>query len=270
MQHIHVNINDVSYHLTIRGQGQPLLLLHGFTGSADNWANVAGRLSENYRVIVPDLIGHGKTDSPTDVQRYSLKHIRRDLITLIERLTTPPIHLLGYSMGGRIALYLAVHHPHAFRSLILESASPGLETVEAQQARIEQDNALADRIEQHGIEAFVEEWENLALWNTQTQEMKNHLRTQRLNNQPIGLANSLRGFGTGIQPSLWEKLKDMTLPTLLLNGELDTKFVQIAEQMSQLMPNSHKEVLKNIGHTTHLENSEQFCAIVLQFLGQNG
>ncbi|MCZ7671308.1 MAG: hypothetical protein M5U34_31335 [Chloroflexi bacterium] len=119
---------------------------------------------------------------------------------------------------------------------------PGLKTEAERAERRHRDNALAGRIERDGIEAFVDFWESLPLWDSQKQlsaETRARLRQQRLQNNPLGLANSLRGMGTGMQPSLWHKLSEITMPALLLTGELDHKFCTIGEEMAQLIPASH-------------------------------
>jgi 2-succinyl-6-hydroxy-2,4-cyclohexadiene-1-carboxylate synthase len=170
-----------------------------------------------------------------------MEYVGNDIIKLIRAMTSAPVTLLGYSMGGRLALYLAVHYPDEIDRLILESASPGLASEEKRQQRRISDEQLAERIEREGIPAFVDYWENIALFTSQknlTEAIQIALHAQRLSNSATGLANSLRGTGTGIQPSLWGKLAEIHQPTMLLTGELDTKFHTIAEQMKTKMPDA--------------------------------
>jgi 2-succinyl-6-hydroxy-2,4-cyclohexadiene-1-carboxylate synthase len=198
-----------------------------------------------------------------------MEPVAASLITLLDRRTSQPAHLLGYSMGGRLALYLAVHYPHRFRSLILESASPGLKTEAEREARRQRDNALSKRIERDGITAFVDFWESLPLWASQSKlppETRARLRQQRLQNNPAGLANSLRGMGTGVQPSLWQKLPEVPLPVLLLTGALDRKFVGIAQEMAPLFPQAQHVTIPDAGHTIHLERPETFLQTAVSFL----
>jgi len=192
-----------------------------------------------------------------------------DIITLLEQQTSQPAHLLGYSMGGRLALYLAIHYPKRFASLILESTSPGLKTDAEKEERCQRDKALADRIEQEGIEAFVDFWESLPLWDSQRRlppKIRAHLRQKRLQNNAAGLANSLRGMGTGVQPSLWQKLPEVTMPVLLLTGELDHKFVGIGQEMAPLFPQANHVTIHGAGHTIHLEKPAQTVRSVVSFL----
>lgn len=265
-------INGVDYAIEERGSGEPLLLLHGFTGSRANWwQTCAPELASQHRVITVDLLGHGETDAPLHSTRYAMKAAAEDLIGILERITEEPAHLLGYSMGGRLALYLALHHSKCFRSLTLESASPGLRTPEERAERRQRDGALADRIEREGVAAFVDFWESLSLWESQQQldeQIRLRLRQQRLQNSALGLANSLRGMGTGVQPSLWDDLTRLTLPVLLLTGEYDHKFERINDAMAAQMPNAKRVTVSGAGHTTHLERPDAFAAAVSAHLQQ--
>lgn len=265
-----LTINHTRYFVDSRGQGQPLVLLHGFTGSSASWAAPAV-FSTYFRTITVDLLGHGRTAPPTDPNRYRMERAAADIIAILDELQAAPAHLLGYSMGGRLALYLAIHYPGRFQSLVLESASPGLETAASCAERQKQDNALADWIEANGIEAFVDRWEQLPLWASQAQlpaATRQALRDQRLQNNPTGLANSLRGMGTGVQPSLWPHLGELKMPVLLMAGELDSKFVAINRQMQARIPNGKLQIVSGAGHMIHLERPFRFNQITLQFWRQ--
>jgi 2-succinyl-6-hydroxy-2,4-cyclohexadiene-1-carboxylate synthase len=245
----------------------PIFLLHGFTGSSESWTNLLPRFARP--ALAPDLLGHGQSDAPDDPVRYAMDTVATDLAALIERLVDRPVHLLGYSMGGRLALYFALTHPHLLRTLMLESASPGLADATAQSERRLADNALADAIEANGIEAFVARWEAVPLFASQQSleaRTRQQLRAQRLDNRAHGLANSLRGMGTGVQPSLWSSLHEVTMSTLLLAGELDEKFCHINRTMLRHLPDARLEVVADVGHTVHLEAPDRFCHLVNEFL----
>ncbi|MCB9422531.1 MAG: 2-succinyl-6-hydroxy-2,4-cyclohexadiene-1-carboxylate synthase [Ardenticatenaceae bacterium] len=268
-----VSVDGVDYFVTAVGKGNPLVLLHGFTGSSASWEKQIIAFSARFRVIAIDLLGHGRTDSPLNPDRCRMEQAAADIITILGRqkaeVRGQKTHLLGYSMGGRLALYLAVNYPDWFQSLILESASPGLETGTARAARQQQDNELADWIEINGIEAFVERWEKLPLWASQSQlpeETRLALQQQRLQNNATGLANSLRGMGTGVQPSLWPRLSEIKMPVLLLAGKLDSKFVAISQQMREEIPHAQLQIVPQTGHTIHLERPFLFSKGVLDFL----
>ena len=180
-----LTINGVPYYFEVHGGGRPLLLLHGFTGSSQNWRPLLPGLTERYQVILLDVLGHGRTASPPDENRYTSERVADDLMALVDQLGYSDMGVLGYSMGGRLALATAVTYPHRISHLILESASPGLRTAVERQARLAQDHELADSIEANRIEAFVERWENLPMWASQQQlspEIRQQLHQQRLQN----------------------------------------------------------------------------------------
>jgi 2-succinyl-6-hydroxy-2,4-cyclohexadiene-1-carboxylate synthase len=265
--------NGVTYHVVRHGVNDaapPLLLLHGFTGSSDSWADHIPAFIEKFSVITVDILGHGRSDSPPTPNRYTMPQIAADIIALLNAWQIERTALLGYSMGGRLAMYLACHYPDRFSHLILESSSPGLATKAERVNRRQRDGSLADWIEAKDIEQFVARWEALPLWDSQKQlsnEMRQRLHQQRLQNKPVGLANSLRGMGTGAQPSLWPLLPSLTLPTLLLVGELDGKFVAINQQIAARLPNGRLQIIPNAGHTIHLEQPQLFRTAVMGLLG---
>jgi len=250
-------------------QPATLVLLHGFMGNTANWAAHFPLFTPYYRTIAVDLLGHGQTEAPADPARYSIEQSASDLAGLLTTIAPGPVNLLGYSMGGRLALYFAITYPYLVQRLILESASPGLADPEAQQARVQQDEQLAAQIETQGLAAFVEAWERLPLFASQQalpEVVHTHLREQRQRNRPQGLANSLRGMGTGAQPSLWTELAGLPMPTLLLVGDLDQKFKELATQMASHLPNATVAIVPDAGHTVHLEQPQAFQAQVLTFL----
>lgn len=253
-----------SYYRSV-GSGAPLVMLHGFTGSGASWEPFLDALSAQFRVILPDIIGHGHTDSPAAPDRYQIEQAADDIAALVQE----PFYLLGYSMGGRLALTLADRYPQQVRALILESATAGFRSAEERAERRASDEALAARIEQHGLAWFVDYWGQLPLWAHQSAEMRERLHATRMHNNLIGLANSLRGMGTGAMPALWDRLPQMTMPALLLVGELDTKFTGINREMAQLLPRSELRIVARAGHAIHVEQPEIWLENVLSFLRTN-
>ncbi|MCY4020808.1 MAG: 2-succinyl-6-hydroxy-2,4-cyclohexadiene-1-carboxylate synthase [Chloroflexi bacterium] len=264
-----LHVNGHQYDLRISGQGETLLLLHGFGGDKSVWEALRAGLDSAYRVIAVDILGHGASDKPLQVCAYHMSRVACDIVSLLDLLRIPDCHLLGYSMGGRLALCLAAGHPARFRSLILESASPGLADAAERELRRRQDESLAERIEIKGIAWFVDYWERLPLWTSQRKMSKDVLsaqRQQRLGNSATGLANSLRGMGSGAQPNLWPYLEHATMPALLLVGEGDSKFVAINQLMARQMPRADLKVMPNAGHNIHLEQPLVFQGQVHSFL----
>lgn len=246
-----------------------LVLLHGFTGSAQSWEDVLPDLTlPGLQIMAIDMLGHGNSDSPVDPQRYAIEYCQTDIISVLRAYAVEPGEaiLLGYSMGGRIALYSAFSG--YFRGLILESASPGLADARERAQRRQSDMVLAERIKREGVASFVDYWEQLPLFASQRDlpaEKRAAQHAQRLNNQAIGLANSLLGVGTGVQPALHARLPTLTLPVLLIAGELDTKFCGIAHYMAEDLPQSQLHIVPGAGHTVHLEQPAAFAQLVREF-----
>lgn len=266
---MNLKINDVIYNISVEGEGEPLVFLHGFTGSISSWYEIVSKMQNEYRCILIDIIGHGNTESPVQFSRYGLEMVAKDIVSILDRLRIDKTNLLGYSMGGRLALATALLYEERFNRLILESSSPGLRTKVEQQARLISDEALAAKIEKEGIRSFIEYWEGIPLFSSQkklSNERKNRLKAQRLQNNVVGLANSLRGMGTGAQTSYWAMLSRLSIPTLLLCGEKDQKFCEIAEMMKREIVNSQVVKIMNAGHAIHVEQPQFFGKIVSEFL----
>ncbi len=246
-----------------------LVLLHGFTGSAANWEPLFEAIAlPGMRIIAIDMLGHGRSSAPENPERYTMQHCQADILAVLTELgvVSGEAILLGYSMGGRIALYTAFSR--FFRALILESASPGLADPVERERRRRSDLALAASIEQNGIANFVAHWEQLPLFASQSNlpiEIRQAQQRQRLSNRAQGLANSLRGVGTGEQPSLQDQLPTLAIPVLLIAGELDAKFCTIARQMEQQLPYATLHIVPGAGHTVHLEQPDLFAQLVKQF-----
>jgi 2-succinyl-6-hydroxy-2,4-cyclohexadiene-1-carboxylate synthase len=266
---MNIDVHGVSYYVSRTGQGEPLVLLHGFTGNSDTWTPFLSMWEKHFQCISVDIIGHGKTESPADPNRYDIDKAAKDLLAILDYLQIQKTNILGYSMGGRLALTFAMLYPSRVQKLILESGTPGLRTEAERKERRKQDEDLARLIETNGIEAFVDRWENHPIFYSQKQlpdEKKQSIRLQRLNNHPLGLANSLRGMGTGSQPSWWDQLSSISFPVLLLTGELDGKFCKIAEEMNKLIPNCQWIKIENAGHAIHVERAKIFGKIIVGYL----
>lgn len=269
----YVEVNGIRLGIDERkaiGKGDlTLVMLHGFTGSAASWGSHLDILAiYGLRVIAFDLPGHGQSDMPTDPGRYALECCQQDILAALQKFGVQrgEAMLLGYSMGGRIALYTAFSG--FFRALILESASPGLADPAEREERRASDEALAARIERDGVEAFVDYWEKLPLFESQSRlpyEVRTALRKERLTNRAKGLVQSLRGAGTGVQSPLHARLPSLDIPVLLIAGELDTKFTTIARSMAQALPEAHMCIVPGAGHTVHLEQPGEFDALVGDF-----
>ncbi|MCL1631750.1 2-succinyl-6-hydroxy-2,4-cyclohexadiene-1-carboxylate synthase [Sporolactobacillus sp. CPB3-1] len=259
------------YHFEQRGAGFPMLLLHGFTGSVKTWDFLDTAFFRGFRLIAPDIIGHGQTGKPADFHRYSIFEAAKDLCALLDFLNIDRVLLLGYSMGGRLALSFACLYPERTAGLILESASPGLKTEKERKSRRIKDELLAEALVSRGVQAFVARWEQLPLFESQksmSPEVRAALRAQRLANDANGLACSLRGMGTGAQPSWWAHLPDLRMPTLMITGAIDKKFCVIASEMQKRVPYAEWRTILDSGHAVHLERPKSFMNLVRSYAYQ--
>jgi 2-succinyl-6-hydroxy-2,4-cyclohexadiene-1-carboxylate synthase len=244
------------------GAGPAVVLLHGFTGSARAWSPFGERLAERHTVLAVDIVGHGESDKPAALEHYGMERAAGDIVAAVEKLGFARAMWLGYSMGGRLALNLAVLHPERVERLVLIGASPGLAEAEERRARVASDEALARGIERDGVERFIDYWESIPLFASQKSlpaERRAGIRSARLANTAVGLASSLRGMGTGSQAALHSRLKELTMPALLLAGELDAKYLAIGQEMAAEMPESRFVAVPGAGHAAQTEQPE-FCA----------
>lgn len=267
-----VNIDNIQYHVEVSGRGFPLVLLHGFTGDFSTWAPFLEHWDKHSQIITPDIIGHGKTDSPDQLNAYKMETAAEHLKVLLDHLGVQQVDILGYSMGGRLALTFVILYPERVRKLILESASPGISDELQRQERRMKDAELAELIINKGITNFVDYWENIPLFSSMKSlplDVQMKIRKQRLSNSPKGLANSLNGMGTGSQPSWWERLNEIESEVLLLTGIKDEKFCLIAEKMQKSIKNVNWIVFYESGHTIHVEEEEKFGTIVSDFVSIN-
>ncbi|MEC0520923.1 2-succinyl-6-hydroxy-2,4-cyclohexadiene-1-carboxylate synthase [Bacillus subtilis] len=247
---------------------EAIVCLHGFTGSKQSW-NFLDRLLPDSRLIKIDCLGHGETAAPLNGKRYSTSRQVSDLAEIFDQLKLHKVKLIGYSMGGRLVYSFAMTYPERVSALVLESTTPGLKTLEERRERIMRDRKLADFILRNGIKAFVQYWEGIPLFSSQqrlAEDIRHRIRSGRLRNNKIGLANSLTGIGTGSQPSWWSRVDEIEVPVLLICGEWDEKFCAINQEVHKKLPSSRIEIVPNAGHTVHVEQPRFFGKIVSEFL----
>jgi 2-succinyl-6-hydroxy-2,4-cyclohexadiene-1-carboxylate synthase len=248
-----------------------VLFLHGFTGCAEDWFPVFEQMPDKYNYIAMDIVGHGKSDVPGSPSKYNIESIISQIKFVKDYFTPNKIFLLGYSMGGRIALSYASVYPDDLKGLILESASAGIKNDEERQKRYDEDLKLAEFIETHTVEEFIEMWNDQELFNTQrrfSNDKLKKIKKKKALGSKIGYANSLKGFSTGIMPPVHDKLKKIPLKVLLITGDLDTKFTGINARLAKRFFKAKHKIVRNSGHNTHLEESKRFVEIVLNYLGQ--
>jgi 2-succinyl-6-hydroxy-2,4-cyclohexadiene-1-carboxylate synthase len=224
-----------------------VLLLHGFTHTGLSWEPVVAALGESYRAIIPDIRGHGRA---SDARPVTLDAVLEDL----EALVGADEHtLVGYSMGGRIALHCALAWPERVQRLVLIGASPGLADPDERERRRADDARLADEIENSTIEEFARRWAETPVLAGLPATARERAHADRLRSTPAGLAHALRGLGTGALPPLWDRLGELGMAVSLVVGERDAKFRRIAEAMAHSMTDVELVVVPGAGHAVHLE-----------------
>ena len=236
-----------------------VVLLHGFTHTGASWDPVVAALGESYRAFAPDIRGHG---SARDREPVALDGVIEDVAGLAPARFT----LVGYSMGGRLALHAALApalKPRIDR-LVLIGASPGIADPVERQARRADDDVLAEQVEGMTIEQFAERWAQTPVLAGQPPAVAAAVHADRLRSTPTGLARALRGLGTGALPSLWERLREVRAPATLIAGERDEKFRAIATEMARELQDARVAVIPDAGHAVHLEAPAPVAAVIRQ------
>jgi 2-succinyl-6-hydroxy-2,4-cyclohexadiene-1-carboxylate synthase len=247
-------------HLALLASGRPgttpLVLLHGFTGDATTWADLLPHLDAGRTVWAVDLVGHGRSPAPEGLAEYTMAAVVASVAAAVRGAGVERAHWLGYSMGGRVALHLALAEPGLVASLALVGASPGIPDPVARAARVAEDEALAAFIEQEGLAAFVDRWSGHPLFATQAALGPEHLarmRAQRLRNRPEALARVLRGMGTGAMGPVVDRLSEIRAPVLIVAGALDDKFTRLAQLLAGRLQASDLWIAPNVGHAVQVE-----------------
>lgn len=268
---VRVNNFDVMTHHWGDRNKPALLLLHGFLGSGADWRAIAEKLATNFHVIAPDIPGHGitnlmhSTDAP--LKAYSLENVALAMLCILDEFSIKTAYLSGYSMGGRLALFMALRFPERFRKALILSATAGLRTEEERRERRESDEQLAQKLETEPFEKFLAFWYNQPLFSSLREHptFEEIARTRKSGN-PHGAALSLRGMGTGVQPSLWAELPQNTLPITFMAGALDKKFTALAEELHANTPHSALRIVPNAGHALHYESDQTIVEYCNHFL----
>ncbi len=241
---------------TVGVGGQHLVLIHGFTQTSKSWRRITEALSDGHRVDAVDAPGHGAAAT----QRFSLPQGAEAIAD-----AGGPAVYIGYSMGARFALHVALQRPEVVAGLVLLSGTPGIADETERAARRASDEALATRLESIGTAAFIEQWLQNPLFATLPYDEAE--RADRCTNTAAGLASSLRLAGTGTQLPLWDRFSGLTMPVLVVAGALDDKFTEIGRAMARRIGRSAQfESIADAGHSAHLERPDEFLDIVRPWL----
>jgi 2-succinyl-6-hydroxy-2,4-cyclohexadiene-1-carboxylate synthase len=258
----------VTWHFYTEGdpQSPPYLFLHGFMGEGSVWLPIMKELAADIYAVAPDLPGHGKTR--VDHEEFSCDLLVRSLVDFsAERFAKPPI-VVGYSMGARIALYMAQTHPDEVAGLVQESASLGIDDEKERHERLELDRKRADDIKRMGLPAFLREWYKQPIYSSLVDkpDLVAKLIEQKFHGDPEMLARTIVCLSPGAQPSLWHHLGHWQKPILIIAGERDKKYSDIARRMAAVMPTATLNIVPDAGHIVHLENYAEFSAALKFFI----
>ncbi len=233
-----------------------LCLVHGFTQTGASWEPVADRLrTAGHDVVTPDAPGHGRA-AAVDADLWEGAHLLA--------ADVGPAVWVGYSMGGRLALHVALARPDATTRLVLVSATAGIEDNAERAARRAADEALAEAVERDGVDAFVERWLQNQMWETLPRDRAGieHRRT----NTAAGLASSLRRAGAGTQEPLWDRLPTVAAATLVVTGSVDTRFTRIGDRLAAAIPHATRVEIPGAGHAVPWEQPDAFVDAVDRWL----
>lgn len=248
-----------SLHSIRSGEGEPLVFLHGFTQNINCWGPFAALVGPGHEQIFIDLPGHGgsqKIDADLPTAASAAAH------------TAGKGTWIGYSLGGRVALHIALQHPELVERLVLIGATGGIDNAGQREQRRGADNEIADHLVDNGVDAFLEEWLAQPLFAGLTNQTA--ALEARRHNTATGLASSLRNCGTGTQVPLWDRLSKIDAPTLIIAGELDEKFTAIGHRLvTTIGANATLTVIEGTGHSAHLERPDETAEAITKWIALN-
>jgi 2-succinyl-6-hydroxy-2,4-cyclohexadiene-1-carboxylate synthase len=248
------------------GSGEASLLLHGFSGSGAEMLDLAGRLPG--LKLLPDLPGHGRSAADRRPGSYGMATTLEELVGVLDAEGLESVDVVGYSMGGRVALAMAALHPDRVRTVTAIGARTGIADDSERAVRLAADEALAADIERNGAVWFADEWLSSPIYDTQRRLGEEHmarLREGRRAADPTGLAASLRESGPAAQPVVDELLAASGVRTLLLVGELDERFKRVAEAIASTNLAAEVRLVPDAGHAAHLEAPDATADEIVHF-----
>jgi 2-succinyl-6-hydroxy-2,4-cyclohexadiene-1-carboxylate synthase len=252
--------------VTVRrfGNGPPLIALHGFTFTGEQFASAAHQLRRT--VFAPDLPGHGRS--------VAVSTQLDDVVDAIETTVASfpePVPLLGYSQGGRLALLAALRQSEGISALVLISANAGIEDTNERASRAESDARMAGKLSGMTIDEFLDTWTAAGITSTSHLSAEDRAadRAIRQENSPIGLANALIGYGQGAQPSLWTRLAELAMPVLVMSGSRDEKYSVIADEMTSRIPDVERVTVADAGHNPLLDAPTEAYTTISDFLDRH-
>ncbi|BEU05107.1 2-succinyl-6-hydroxy-2,4-cyclohexadiene-1-carboxy late synthase [Agarivorans sp. OAG1] len=247
-------------HFSVYGQNQHpcLVFLHGFLGSGSDWQTQIAELSQHYYCVTVDIAGHGMSAQQRLKPRNAFKDFSHQLTTCLKRLKIAHYHLVGYSLGGRLALQHALLAPKGIERLVIESANTGLSDEDARQQRLVHDNRWADRWLTEPLDTLINEWYQQAVFANLTSQQRQQLIQRRQHQDRQGIAATLRATSLGLQQDLSRQLGQLKMPLDFIGGSLDNKYQALAKQLQQDYPRLKCHIIEGAGHNCHFEQPTLF------------
>lgn len=245
----------------------PVVFLHGFLGTAADWTEVMAALAGSCACWALDLPGHGASLGRPAAD-YAMAGAARAVLATLDSHRIDRATLVGYSMGGRLALQLAIQAPDRWNGVVLESCSPGLADERERAGRRAIDEDWAVRLEEEPLPAVLRAWYRQPLFASlqRDPERLDRLLAARAGAAPRELACALRGLSAGAQPSWWDALPHVRPPLLLIAGAEDARYLEITARMQGLCPSARRVIVAHAGHNTHLEAPAAFSRELKPFL----
>ncbi|MFC1886999.1 alpha/beta fold hydrolase [Thermodesulfobacteriota bacterium] len=250
-------INGINLYYEDHGSGFPVIFGHGFAGTTQSWQGQVDAFSGNYRFITYDLRGHGRTDAPEDLSKYSLDIVVEDLYQLLRRLGVKKVVMGGLSLGGYLSIHFYNQHPDMVAAVILMDTGPGYSSPEKAGAWNQNRTDCAKILETQGMQGFMESEYSKKDYYTTPDVM--------ITLNPKGLANIC--LGVMMNPWGLDILPSIKVPTLIMCGEKDEGYLAATDYMTQKIPEAKKVIIDDADHGINIDQPEVFESDVLNFLG---
>jgi 2-succinyl-6-hydroxy-2,4-cyclohexadiene-1-carboxylate synthase len=248
-----------------------ILFLHGFLGRGDQWDEIVAPLRDRWPVLTPDLPGHGANLHGDLNVPLTFDRLTDDILEILDTRNLRRVILVGYSLGGRLALHFACRFPQHVAALVLESSSPGIPEPTERARRLEEDRRRATIILQQGMNIFAERWYQQPLFASLQHHPDILMKLQHAaaQNDPRWMAKVIYDLSPGQQTPLWDCLPRLEVPTLLIAGEQDPKYTALMTQMTTRLPHARLVIAPEAGHNVHVEQAEWYRSLLLEYLLQN-
>lgn len=264
--------DNISYHCEIHSNDPEkpwLLMLHGFLGTGRSFSHLTEQFQTFCNPVTIDLAGHGKTVTPPDPSFYFAERQREQLVSILRRLSLKPLYIYGYSMGGRLAFQLLKTNSRLFKGAIIESSHCGIRSDQERNSRIDIDRARAADIRTHYRE-FVTNWMDMPMFLKSSMEQDSPYFNSMFQQNPENMACSLLGFGAGGMPPVCSSLSELSIPMLLIAGELDKTYREKMVAISRLNKNFKFETVKGAAHRVHYDQPDILLNVIYRFISGTG